>query len=226
MRVVLGIRRRDEQHVKRQPDLVPADLHVAFLQDVEQRHLDPLRQIGKLVDRDDAPVGPGDESEMDRELVGEVAALGHTNGVHVADEVGHGDVRRRELLGVPSVAREPRDRHVVAVFHDASPALRTDGPVRVLVDLTPGDHRSLLVHELDEVADQACLGLAPLPQQDEVVAGQDPPLQRRQHRVVEPDHPGKQRFPSPQLGQKIVAELFLQGPIRVSGGAQLADRDG
>ena len=70
VRVVVGVRGRDEQQVERQPDPVAADLDVALLQDVEQRDLDPLGQVGELVDRHDAAVGPRDHPVVDRELVG------------------------------------------------------------------------------------------------------------------------------------------------------------
>ena len=98
VRVVVGVRGRDQQEVERQPDPVAADLHVALLQDVEQRHLDALGEVGQLVDRDDAAVRARDHAVVDRELVGEVPALGHPDRVDVADQVGDGRVGRRELL--------------------------------------------------------------------------------------------------------------------------------
>ena len=54
--VVLGVRAGHQQHVERQPQVVAADLDVALLQHVEQRHLDPLGEVGQLVDREDAAV--------------------------------------------------------------------------------------------------------------------------------------------------------------------------
>ena len=49
--VVLRVRARDEQQVERQPQRVAAHLDVALLEHVEQRHLDPLGEVGQLVDR-------------------------------------------------------------------------------------------------------------------------------------------------------------------------------
>ena len=53
VRVVLGVRRRDQHEVDREPDLVAADLHVALLEHVEQTDLDALGEVGELVDRED-----------------------------------------------------------------------------------------------------------------------------------------------------------------------------
>ena len=104
VRVVVGVRGGDQQEVERKADPVPADLHVAFLEDVEQRHLDPLGQIGKLVDAHDAAVRPRDEAVMDGQLVGEIPPLRDADGVDVTDQIRDGDVRRGELLRVATVA--------------------------------------------------------------------------------------------------------------------------
>ena len=66
VRVVLRVGRSDDEHVERQPQDVAADLDVALLHDVEHRHLDPLGEVGQLVDRDDAAVAARDEPEVDR----------------------------------------------------------------------------------------------------------------------------------------------------------------
>ena len=105
VRVVLGVRRRAQDHVERQPHLVAADLDVALLEQVQQRDLDPLGEVRKLVDREDAAVRPGDQAVVDRELVGEVAALGDLDRVDLTDEVGDRDVRCRELLRVAVLGR-------------------------------------------------------------------------------------------------------------------------
>ena len=107
--VVLRVGRGDHVQVERQPDDEAADLDVALLEDVEQADLDPLGQVGQLVDRDDPAVGARDEAVMQGQLVGQVAALGDLDRVHLADQVGDGDVGRGELLGVAPVARQPVD---------------------------------------------------------------------------------------------------------------------
>ena len=58
----------------------------------------------------------GHEAVVQRELVGEVAALGHLDGVDLADEVGDRGVGRGQLLAEAVVAVHPVDRGVVAVL--------------------------------------------------------------------------------------------------------------
>ena len=140
VRVVVGVRGRDQQQVERQADPVAADLDVALLQDVEQRYLDALGEVGELVDRHDAAVRARDHAVVDRQLVGEVAALGHTDRVDVADQVGDRRVGRGQLLRVPILARDPMDRYGVAVLRDQRDAPRADRSERVIVDLAAVDH--------------------------------------------------------------------------------------
>ena len=191
--VVVGVRGSDEQQVEREPDPVPADLDVALLQDVEQRDLDPFGQVGQLVDRDDAAVGPRDHPVVDRQLVGEVAALGHPDRVDVADQVGDARVGRGELLRVAVLPLDPPERDGVTVLGHPSAARGADRAVRVVVHLAPGDRGRLLVQEVDELTDQTRLGLPPLAEDDEVVTGEDPAFEHREHRVPEPDHLREQR---------------------------------
>ena len=98
VRVVLGVGRRDEHEVERQADLVAAHLDVALLEHVEQADLDALGEVGQLVDGEDAAVGARDEAVVERELVGEVAALGDLDRVDLADQVGDRRVGGGELL--------------------------------------------------------------------------------------------------------------------------------
>ena len=116
--VVLGVGRGEQHHVERQADLVAADLHVALLEHVEQADLDALGEVGQLVDGEDAAVGAGHQAVVQGELVGEVAALGHLDGVDLADEVGDRRVGRGQLLAEAVVAVHPRDRRVVALGRD------------------------------------------------------------------------------------------------------------
>ena len=118
VRVVLGVRRRDQHEVERQADLVAADLDVALLEHVQQADLDALREVGELVDREDAAVGARDEAVVDGELVGEVAALGDLDRVDLADQVGDRGVGRGELLAEAALAVHPLDRRLVAALGD------------------------------------------------------------------------------------------------------------
>jgi hypothetical protein len=72
-RVVLGVGAEHQQHVERQAHRVALDLDVALLEDVEEAHLDLAREVGQLVDREDAAVGPRQQPEVHRQLVGRAA---------------------------------------------------------------------------------------------------------------------------------------------------------
>ncbi len=71
VRVVLGVRGRDEEYVERQPQRVAADLDVALLHHVQQRDLNAFGQVRQLVDGDDAAVRAGHQTEVDRLRVAE-----------------------------------------------------------------------------------------------------------------------------------------------------------
>ena len=116
VRVVLRVGRREQHEVERQVDLVAAHLDVALLQHVEQAHLDPLGEVGELVDGEDAPVRAGHQAVVQGELVGEVATLGHLDRVDLADQVGDRGVGGGQLLAVAPTAVHPLDRRVVPVL--------------------------------------------------------------------------------------------------------------
>ena len=101
------------------------------------------REVGQLVDREDAAVGPGQQAEVHGQLVGEqVPAARRLDRVHVADEVGDGDVGRRQLLDV-ALRRAAARRSAVASPHSAEPLPRVLGDRRegVVVDFAAGDDR-------------------------------------------------------------------------------------
>ena len=58
------------------------------------------------------------EAVVQRQLVGEVAALGDLDRVDLADQVGDRGVGRRQLLAEAVVAVHPVDGRVVAVLGD------------------------------------------------------------------------------------------------------------
>ena len=194
VRVVLGVGRRDEHEVEREPDLVAADLHVALLEHVEQTDLDALGEVGELVDREDAAVGARHEPVVDGELVGEVAALGHLDRVDLADEVGDRRVGRGELLAEAAVAVHPLDRRLVAALGDEHAGVVRDRVVRVVVDLAAGDDRHPLVEQRGERADHAGLRLAALAEEDHVVAGEQRVLELREDGVLVADHAVDERL--------------------------------
>ena len=218
--VVLGVGRGHQQHVEGQADAVAPDLDVALLEHVEQADLDALGQVGQLVDGEDAPVGAGDEAVVEGELVGQVAALGHLDGVDLADEVGDRGVGRGQLLAEAVGAVHPLDRRVVALVGDQVAGVAGDRGVGVVVDLRAGHDRHPLVEEIDEGADDAGLGLPPLAQEDDVVPGQQGVLQLGEDGVVVAEDAGDQRSAGRDAPGGVGADLVLDGaglPARLSG---------
>ena len=127
VRVVLGVRREDQQDVERDAHGEAADLQVALLEDVQKPDLDARLEVGQLVDREDAAVRARDDAEVDDFLVGVRAPLGRgLDRVDVADQVRDRDVGRRELLAVALLARDPRDRRGVALLGENAPAVLRD----------------------------------------------------------------------------------------------------
>ena len=224
VRVVLGVGRRHEQHVERQPDLVAADLHVALLEHVEQADLDALGEVGQLVDGEDAAVRPRHEAVVQRQLVGQVAALGDLDRVDLADEVGDRRVGCRQLLAEAVVAVHPRDRRVLAVLGHEVAGVAGDGRVGIVVDLAAGDDRHPLVEEAGERADHARLRLAALAEEDDVVAGEEGVLELREHGLLVAEHALEQRLAGRDAGHGVGADLLLDGPRLPAIGSELPDR--
>ena len=115
VRVVLRVRGGDDEHVQGQAQHIAADLHIALLHDGQQRDLDALRQVGQLIDRDDAAVRAGHQAEVDRLRVAQAAALCDLHRVDVADHVCDGGVRCGELLDEPLRPVPPHDGEGIAV---------------------------------------------------------------------------------------------------------------
>ena len=136
------------------------DLHVALFEDVQEAHLDALGEIRQFVDREDAAVDPRHETEMNRQFVVEVAPLGNLDGVHLADQVGDGDVGCSKLLGVPLGPGQPGDGRVVARFRDDGAALGRDRLEGVFGDLGTLDDGRLVVEQVGEPAHDPGLRLA------------------------------------------------------------------
>jgi len=86
----------------------------------------------------------------------------------------------------------PGDRRVVTLFLHRVTRAAGDGIVRVVVYLRAGTIGHPLVQQPDQRADDPGLGLAPLAQQDDVVARQVGVLQLGHHGVLEPEHAGHQ----------------------------------
>src|SRR6202034_4803691 len=67
-RVVLRIRAEDNSHIERQSDGIPLNLHIAFLHDVKQSHLNFSSEVRKFVDGEDAAIGAGQQAVVNRGL--------------------------------------------------------------------------------------------------------------------------------------------------------------
>ena len=178
---------------------------------------------GKLVDGDDAAVRPRDQAEGDGLRIAEAAALGHLDGVDVADEVGHAGVRRRELLGVALAAVPPRDREVVARGGRAPDRLRGDRGVRMLAQLGALDDGRPLVEQSGQRAQQAGLALPAFAEQHDVVSGDQRPLELRKHGVLEAEDAGPHVAPLGERSQQVLPDFGLDAAFDVPGGPQLAD---
>ena len=100
------------------------------------------------------------------------------------------------------------------------------GRIRVLAQFGAGDHRRPLVKQPDQRAQQPGLALAAFAEQDEVVAGDQRPLQLRQDGVVEAQDAWPDLVAVGQRGQQILADFLLDSPLTMAGGTQLADRAG
>jgi hypothetical protein len=96
----------------------------------------------------------------------------------------------------------------------------------VVVDLAARHDGDPVVQKIDEGADQPGLGLAPLAEEDDVVAGEDAPLQRREHRVREAHDGFEHRLLGAEPAGEVGAELLLDGAVGVAGGSKLGESGG
>jgi hypothetical protein len=224
--VVLRVRARDQEQVKREPERVAADADVALLQHVQQGHLNPLGQVGQLVQGENAPVGPRHQPVVNGLRVAEGASFGHLHRVDVADQVSDAGVGGGEFLAVPFAGVPPADRQVVSQLGGETPAPRAGRVVGMVVDLAALDDRSPLIKQPAEGADQPGLTLAALPEQDEVVPGDQGALQVRQHGLPEPHDAGEGVLPGSHLGEQVLPYLVLDAAVLVTARAQLGHRGG
>ena len=221
IRVVLGIRGGHHDNVERQAQAVPADLDITLFDDVEQPHLDPLSEVGELVDGENAAVGSRDQSVMDGELVAQVASLGDPDRIDLTDEIGDRRVRRRQLLAVALLRRDPRHWSRIAELADEVTAASADGLVRIVVDLASVNCGDRGVEQRCQRADQSRLRLTALTEKDEVLAGENCVLDLRYDRVVVAENPRKQLVAGRQLAYQVAAQLGPNGSDEVLGAAQL-----
>ena len=98
-----------------------------------------------------------------------------------------------------------------------------DRGVGVVEDLGAGDDRQPLVEQVGERADHAGLGLAPLAQEDHVVAGQDGVLELRQDGLLVAEDALDQGLAGQDAGHGVAPDLLLDGHRLPAGLAELTD---
>ena len=84
-----------------------------------------------------------------------------------------------------------------------------DRGVRIVVDLAAGDDRHPLVEQTGERADDACLGLAALAEEDHVVTGQQSVLQLRHDGVLVAEHTFEQRLTGGDPRDGVATDLLF-----------------
>ena len=226
IRVVLGVRGRNEENVERQTHAVSADLDVALFEHVEQADLNPLGEVRQFVDGEDAPVDARQQSVVDRQFVGQIASFGDFDRIHLADQIGDRDVGRCEFFAVAFVAMHPADRCRVAFRSDELFAGRGNRLERIFRYLDAVEHRRPFVEQRDERAQNPRLGLAAFAEQDQILARQQRVLQLRQHGVVVADDARKQRFALAQFFDQVFAQFGLDRQHLIAGSLQFSKSRG
>ena len=173
-RIVFGIRAEDDGDVERQPDGVALNLHVAFLHDVEEAHLNFSSEVGEFVDGEDSAIGAGQQAVMHGELAGElVASAGSFDGIDVADEIGDGHVGGREFFHVAMLGRQPGDRRRIFFPGNQVTAAAADGRVRIVVNFAARDVGHPGIEQGCKRAQNTAFGLSAQSEQDEIMARED-----------------------------------------------------
>src|ERR1017187_3272790 len=113
----------------------------------------------------------------------------------------------------------PATRRLVAELPRQPAAPAADRGDRMVVDLAAGDHRRPLVEQAGQGADQPGLALAALAEQDNVVTGDQRPLQVREYGIAESEDAGKRIAAGPQPGQQVLPYLVLDAPDLMIAGA-------
>src|ERR1700675_1907680 len=215
--VVFRIRGEYKQHIERHPHRIAFYLDVAFLHDVEQSHLDFSGEVRKLVDGEDSAIGAGKKAVVNRQLVRKIAAAsGCLDGIHVADHIRDGDVRRSELFDVAVIAAEPGDRRGVAFRGDEIAANAAQRRIRIVVDFASLHDRNMWVHEAGEVAKNPRFRLAAQAEKNEMMARKDGVDDLGYYRVVVPVQAGKERLALFHLAHQILAQLLSHTSLRDS----------
>ena len=221
--VVLRVGSGHHKHIERKPQDVAADLDVTLLHHVEHRDLDPLSEVGELVDGHDAAMTARDQTKVDRLGVTQAASLGHLHRIDVADQVGDARVRSRELFRIPLIPAAPRDRQGVTQLGGTAQALCRDGLEGVLTQLGAPDDRRPLIEQADQSAQQTGLALSTLAQQHDVVPGDEGPLELRDDGRLKAVQARPRVAALAEGGKEVVADLDAQGLLDVARSPKCAD---
>ena len=175
--------------------------------------LDALGEVGQLVDREDAAVGPRHEAVVERELVGEVSALGDLDRVDLADQVGDRGVGRGELLA------EPFARGAPSGSASSSPISST----RSRACFDTGSYGSSLIslpamigiHSSSSPVSERIMRVLACPRSPRKITswpGEQGVLELRHHGVLVAGHAVEQRLARRDLLDRVLTNLLLDRP--------------
>src|SRR5207247_843571 len=105
-RIVLRIGAEYKGDIKGQAHRISLNLHIAFLHDVEQTHLNLAGEIGQLIDGKNASIGARQQPVVHRQFAAEfMPAACSFNGIDIADQIRNRDIGSRQLFYVPILAQ-------------------------------------------------------------------------------------------------------------------------
>ncbi len=209
-RIVLRIGAEYKGDIKGQAHRISLNLHIAFLHDVEQTHLNLAGEIGQLIDGKNASIGARQQPVVHRQFAAEfMPAACSFNGIDIADQIRNRDIGSRQLFYVPILGSEISDGRAVAVLGDFLMAAAADRRIRVVMDLAAGDVWHLRVKQRCKGAKDPAFCLSTQAQQNEIVARENSVDDLRYDSVFIPHNSRKKRATLAQFADKIVAELIL-----------------
>ena len=213
-RVVLRVGAEDQRHIQRQPHRIPLNLHIAFLHDVEQRHLDLPRQIRKLIDREDPAVRPRQQPIVHRQLVRKVLTPARRlDRIKIANQIGHRHIRGRQLLHIALIATQIGNRRRVALLRNQLAAPLAQRQIRIVPNLASRHIRQPLIQNRRQPAQNAALRLPAQPQQNKVLPRQHRIHNLRHDGVVIPDDARKDRPLGLEPADQVLAQLVFHAAI-------------
>src|SRR5260221_14086187 len=132
-----------------------------------------------------------------------------TNRIDVADNIGNGDVRRRELLDESAVAIYPCDWRCVASFLDEISRVLRDRCERIVVYFASGNDRNYFVEQRGERTQDARLRLPTETEKYEVVPGKKGIDDLRHHRLFVTKYAFEESAAPFEPSEKVVAQLIF-----------------